>query len=445
MPPRASHAPVPALPPPFRAARGSVPAHRVTVTASADAAMPVSGHVAPVVDVARPSRVLSVPPPLPNAKQAERGTRASATPATSVAVQDTQLVPSLSATGAIAARPTDATIVEPPGAAWSLSEAAVLPADTRSAAAMPLPVAQPPAMLLPVAQLPEMPLPAPQLAVRAAPAAVPRRWTPYVLAAILILTTAVLGYYGWSFYKLSLDERPDHPAFRTLRPSGVVGNGYGFVAALLVVMNLSYLVRRRLSRMRLGSMRIWLDVHVFTGLLACVLASFHSTFQLRTPIASMTTLSLFVVVATGLFGRYLHMILPEQPSKRISDAAQRLQFWWPSAANVAQQIQVQHPAPQLPPTASFVASVRGLWRARAVAAARARALAGYQVVHADAAFSHQTAQLRRALAAEARSGAVLAVIRTWRGLHRFFALAMLVAVVLHAGVAWYYGYRWIFA
>ena len=31
------------------------------------------------------------------------------------------------------------------------------------------------------------------------------------------------------------------------------------------------------------------------------------------------------------------------------------------------------------------------------------------------------------------------------GLHRFFALLMLAAVLLHAGVAWYYGYRWIFA
>ena len=38
-----------------------------------------------------------------------------------------------------------------------------------------------------------------------------------------------------------------------------------------------------------------------------------------------------------------------------------------------------------------------------------------------------------------------ALLRSWRGLHRFFALLMLAAVLLHAGVAWHYGYRWIFA
>ena len=45
--------------------------------------------------------------------------------------------------------------------------------------------------------------------------------------------------------------------------------------------------------------------------------------------------------------------------------------------------------------------------------------------------------------ADVQSG-MAALLRSWRGLHRFFALLMLAAVLLHAGVAWYYGYRWIF-
>jgi len=54
-------------------------------------------------------------------------------------------------------------------------------------------------------------------------------------------------------------------------------------------------------------------------------------------------------------------------------------------------------------------------------------------------------ELALAAAAEARASGVSALLRTWRAIHRFFALLMLAAVLLHAGVAWYYGYRWIFA
>ena len=89
-------------------------------------------------------------------------------------------------------------------------------------------------------------------------AASPRRRVSILavgLGLALIGISAALAYRGWSFYQLSLEDRIEHPDYRALRPSGVIGNGYGWVAALLVVMNLSYLVRRRLASARLGSMR----------------------------------------------------------------------------------------------------------------------------------------------------------------------------------------------
>ena len=53
-------------------------------------------------------------------------------------------------------------------------------------------------------------------------------------------------------------------------------------------------------------------------------------------------------------------------------------------------------------------------------------------------------ELYAASAADARASGIAALLRSWRAMHRFFALLMLAAVFLHAGVAWYYGYRWIF-
>jgi hypothetical protein len=53
-------------------------------------------------------------------------------------------------------------------------------------------------------------------------------------------------------------------------------------------------------------------------------------------------------------------------------------------------------------------------------------------------------ELERVAVAEARASGMAALLRSWRGFHRFAAFLMLLAVALHAGVAWHYGYRWIF-
>src|SRR5262245_62283860 len=96
--------------------------------------------------------------------------------------------------------------------------------------------------------------------------AVPRRRRvslfAVVMSLILVSIAVGLAFRGWSFYRLSLDDRTLHPEYRVLRPSGLFGNGYGWVAAMLVVLNLSYLVRRRFGSARFGSMKTWLDVHV---------------------------------------------------------------------------------------------------------------------------------------------------------------------------------------
>src|SRR3954464_12707405 len=116
----------------------------------------------------------------------------------------------------------------------------------------------------------------------------PRRRVSFLtalFAVILIAITIGLAYRGWGFYRLSVEDRVEHPDFRQLRASGLYGNGYGWVAALLIVMNLSYLIRRRFGGSQHGSMRFWLEIHVFTGLIAASLVSFHSAFQLRTPVA----------------------------------------------------------------------------------------------------------------------------------------------------------------
>ena len=268
-----------------------------------------------------------------------------------------------------------------------------------------------------------------------------RRILPFLLAAVLIGTAAFLAWRGWSFYKLGLEERPDHPDFRKLRPSGTIGNGYGYAGALLVFMNLSYLIRRRFSSARLGSMRVWLDIHVFTGLLAAIFVSFHSAFQLRTPIATWTSVSLGVVVLTGLLGRFLYALAPTGHAKRLGAAIAALDAEAPGVGRQIDLALADMPAPDVRANASLFTAVASIPRWRRVARQRREMI---DLIAADAP-RRVVRAVKKAATADARAPGAAAVLRTWRGMHRFFALLMLVAVGLHIGVAWFYGYRWIFS
>ena len=258
-----------------------------------------------------------------------------------------------------------------------------------------------------------------------------------LLGLVLVAVTVGLAYRGYGFYKLSLEDRVEHPDFRTLRPSGTVGNGYGWVAAVLVVMNLSYLIRRRFGGSTLGSMRVWLDIHVFTGLIAASLVSFHSAFQLRTPIATASTISLALVVLTGLIGRFLYALAPASGRERLRASLDALE---PGQRDALADAIAIHPGPQVPANASLVRSVLAIpaW----MRASRGRRVAIAAVLPNR---TRAVRELQKAAAVDARASGIAALLRSWRGLHRFFALVMLAAVFLHAGVAWYFGYRWIFS
>lgn len=265
------------------------------------------------------------------------------------------------------------------------------------------------------------------------------------LALVVVTITIILAARGWSFYVMSIQDRPEHPDFRTLRPSGMLGNGYGWVAALLIVLNLSYLVRRRLGGTRFGSMAVWLDVHVFTGLLIASLVSFHSAFQLRTPIATTSTISLAMVVITGVLGRFLHALAPTSTHVRLGAAIDAFEAEFPGMREDLVAAMAKRPGPRVAANAHLFTAVAAIPAWRAAARSRKVALEMMMPHEMTPALRRARRDLLRTSAADARAQGISALLRTWRGLHRFFALLMIIAVLLHALVAWHYGYRWIFA
>jgi hypothetical protein len=280
-----------------------------------------------------------------------------------------------------------------------------------------------------------------------------RTWIfPAFIVLIVAGVATALLHRGWSYYELSLEERPDHPDFRTLRQTGFIGLGYGFAGAALVFLNLLYLLRRRVSWMRsLGSMRVWLDLHVLTGLLAAVFVACHSTFVFRNNLAITAAVSLGVVVLTGVIGRFLFALVPTRSEQPLLGAVAALEALVPGIQTPVLAAIEAFPPPALPLTAGFIRALASVPAWRRIARQRREAVRLVVAQGIDKLDRKTRRRARRAervigrlAAADVRAGGSAALMRSWRALHRLFAILMLVAVSVHVGVAWHYGYRWIF-
>lgn len=256
---------------------------------------------------------------------------------------------------------------------------------------------------------------------------------------------------GWDFYRLSVGERVDHVDFRTLGPGSNLGHGYGIAGTALILTNLLYLVRRRFARLSVGSLRAWLDVHAFTGLFGGMLVLFHSAFQVRSSVAMVTVGSLLVVIVTGLLGRYLYSLSPNPDRDRLARVLHALDAVGPGMGQILEQrlaLIATTPPPSRPSLLAVLARLPS-WRREL---RQRRAIIDQTVAQYAQYFGPELQLMTRPLAecarfysAEVRAAAASALLRSWRGVHRFAALLMLLLVAMHIGVAWYYGFVWIFA
>jgi hypothetical protein len=278
----------------------------------------------------------------------------------------------------------------------------------------------------------------------------------WITLLVLAALGAAMTWRGWSYYRSGLGTRALHPDYRLLNPAGFLGHGYGMIGTALIVTNLAYLIRRRFAKYippQFGSMKAWLNAHVFTGLVGSLFILFHSAFQLRTPVATVTSVSLGIVVATGLVGLYLYLLMPKAGLAPLTERLGVYQSLLPDLVTGVDDFVKRTPATSLPLDAGLVRTL--ITVPRWVIEARARRRGIVRTARADKLFravARTDAALARDLvdelgdlaAAEVDTHAGRAVMGSWRSLHRFLAILMLVSVSVHIAVAWYYGFRWIF-
>jgi hypothetical protein len=132
--------------------------------------------------------------------------------------------------------------------------------------------------------------------------------------AILALAAAALivylGVHGYSYYRLSLEDRPLSPLHGELRPSGGIGLKLGMLGVILYAILFLFPLRKRLKWMAaLGSTRHWLDIHVVVGIATPILITFHAAFKFQ-GVAGVAYWIMMAVALSGFIGRYVYAQIP---------------------------------------------------------------------------------------------------------------------------------------
>jgi hypothetical protein len=291
--------------------------------------------------------------------------------------------------------------------------------------------------------------PAPEIAERGS------GLVPALTAALVIALLAM----GWAlfhsdYYSLPLAERSLSSGHARLSPSGTIGLGLGIAAVLAVLANLAYLARRS-SRipLRLGSLRSWMTVHLATGVFALVLALLHSAMSPRDALGGYALAGLGVLVATGAVGRYFYACVPRAANGRElefdevrADLARLSGEWDRERHELGERFQAQ--VEELVAAERWHSSL--MTRIVALVGANRRLRRSLSALRAEARSEglsdDQTATLlalarraQRAALSAAHFEDLRALIASWRWLHRWAALLMVLLVGAHIAYALLYG------
>lgn len=116
---------------------------------------------------------------------------------------------------------------------------------------------------------------------------------------------------GSDYYFTPLERRPFRADYAAMKPSGPYSHSLGIYGSLMVIVGVAtYSTRKRHRSLRdLGKLSRWLEFHIFLCLVGPIMIVFHTTFKAG-GIASISLWTMLSVVASGLIGRYLYVLIP---------------------------------------------------------------------------------------------------------------------------------------
>ena len=129
------------------------------------------------------------------------------------------------------------------------------------------------------------------------------------MAAAVVLVVG-LGWYGWDYYMLGLEQRVEHSLHRVLRPSGTVGLKLGMFGVALFMVIFVYPLRKRWRWLgAMGKTKHWLDFHSIVGVTAPIVITYHAAFKAG-GLAGWAYWVMIGAALSGFVGRYIYTMIP---------------------------------------------------------------------------------------------------------------------------------------
>ena len=113
-----------------------------------------------------------------------------------------------------------------------------------------------------------------------------------LLATILVL----LLLFFWGRFLFHVDPR---------FPGSLAGSALAVLGSALMIVPLLYSLAKRLFRLRGSSLRTFLTVHIYAGLVGPILVIIHTGHKFDNPLGVLLTTMTLIVVLSGFVGRYL--------------------------------------------------------------------------------------------------------------------------------------------
>ena len=138
-----------------------------------------------------------------------------------------------------------------------------------------------------------------------------RKFFIYGMVSITLVTFCFLVYTGWTYYTLPIEERFFHTLHPIFKPSGLLGHGLGIIGSLCMIVGVfSYMIRKRKrSLSRVGTLKNWLEFHIFLCSIGPIMVLFHTAFKFG-GIVAISFWSMVAVVASGVIGRFIYNQIP---------------------------------------------------------------------------------------------------------------------------------------
>lgn len=279
----------------------------------------------------------------------------------------------------------------------------------------------------------------------------------YSMGLIVIAAFVLLTIYGWSYYLTDLDKRFFHIKNDLLKPSGLIGHGIGIAGSFFMLTGvLIYMVRKRIRFFsRVGTLKYWLEFHIFLCTLGPVLVLFHTSFKFG-GLVSVSFWSMVAVVASGVLGRFIYLQIPrtiegrEMSRKEIvrikSDLLNQIETKLSHEPQLvsflSEALNVKSPEskgnffqkilPQLKHEKKLISEIRMKLKAADIPQKEYHEI--LRMVRGEIVLSRRIAWL----------STMQDYLRYWHVAHLPFALIMLLIMIVHVLVAIIFGYKWIF-